>query len=219
LALGKIQRSTKHLAHSRLYKSREVANRPALTDVTALSYKRLWPGKEICMSQIEIKSDKQTLEHSIVITRDFDAPPALVFKCWTEPDRIKQWFSPKGFTTPHCTSDLRVGGECIVCMRSPEGKEFWSKGIYREIIEPYRIVRTDEFCDEKGNHVSPEKYGMPNWPDETTVTANFTEQAGRTRIKIQHSPVKPSKERDMCQQGWNECLDKLDEYLKKEKKI
>ncbi len=171
------------------------------------------------MNQIKNKSEQQILQHSIVITRDFDAPPKLLFKYWTEPEYVKKWFSPKGFTVPYYKSDLRVGGESIVCMRSPEGKEFWSKGIYREIIEPYRIVRTDAFCDEKGNIVSPKHYGMDNWPQETIVTVNFTEQAGRTRVMIQHGPVEPSKERDMCVQGWNECLDKLSDYLKKEKKI
>ena len=59
------------------------------------------------------------------------------------------------FTTPYCSIDLRVGGVCRLCMRSPEGKDFWSKGVFREIIEPHLIVCTDTFSDEKGNIVSP----------------------------------------------------------------
>jgi uncharacterized protein YndB with AHSA1/START domain len=171
------------------------------------------------MIKAENKSVQQSTEHAIVITRDFNAPPALVFMCWTEPERVKQWFSPKGFTTTYCEIDLRAGGVCRICMRSPEGKEFWSKCVYREIIEPYRIVHTDAFSDEKGNIVSPKQYGMNEWPDETIVTINFSEQAGRTKLTLRHSPVKPSKDRDMCQKGWNECLDKLTYYLAKEKKI
>ena len=170
------------------------------------------------MIKTENKSDQQTIENSIVITRDFNVPSKTVFKCWSDPEKVKQWFSPKGFTTPYFDHDFRVGGISHVCMRGPDGKEYWSKGVYIEIIEPYRIVRTDTFSDEKGNTVSPREYGLENWPDETIVKANFSEHAGRTRLTLQHYPVQPSKEREMCQQGWNGCLDKLDDYLKKEKK-
>jgi uncharacterized protein YndB with AHSA1/START domain len=165
------------------------------------------------MIKTQNQSVSQTTEHSIVITRVFDTPPELVFKSWTEPERVKQWFSPKGFTTPHCTIDLHVGGIYHLCMRSPEGREYWSKGVYREIIEPKLIVRTDTFSDEKGNIVSPKQYGLNNWPDETIVLVNFANYAGRTKLTIRHSSIKPSEERDMCQQGWNECLDKLADYL------
>ena len=168
------------------------------------------------MNQTRNNSVEQIAEKSLVITRDFYAPPAFVFRCWTEPDHVKQWFSPKGFTTPYCSIDLRVGGVYRLCMRSPEGKNSWSKGVFREIIEPYRLVYTDAFSDEEGNIVPPRQYGMDNWPDETVITVNFTEQAGWTKLTLRHSPIEPCKERDMCQQGWNECLDKLADYLAEE---
>jgi uncharacterized protein YndB with AHSA1/START domain len=168
------------------------------------------------MNQTQSSTTQQVSEKSLVITRDFDAPRTFVFKCWTGPDHIKQWFSPKGFTTPYCSIDLRVGGECLLCMRSAEGKDYWSKGVFREIIEPKLIIRTDTFSDEKGNIVSPRQYGMNNWPDETIIQVNFADYAGRTKITIQHYPIEPGEERDMCQRGWNECLDKLADYLDRE---
>jgi uncharacterized protein YndB with AHSA1/START domain len=155
-------------------------------------------------------------EQALVITRFFDAPRDLVFKAWTEPERLMRWWGPKGFTSPVCKIDLRPGGVYLNCMRSPEGKDYWSQGVYREIVRPERIVCTDTFADEKGNKVSPQQYGMnPDWPDEMVISVTFTEHSGKTRFTLHHSPMKPGPDRDMCEQGWNESLDKLEDYLAK----
>lgn len=152
----------------------------------------------------------------IEIIRVFDAPRRLVFKAWTEPQRMMQWWGPRGFTCPVCRINLRPGGVFHSCMRSPEGQEFWSRGVYRDILEPELIVLTDGFADEKGNPVSPEQYGMgPDWPHEAIIHVTFTENEGKTTLALLHSPIPPCRERDMCRQGWNESLDKLAEYLKR----
>ena len=89
------------------------------------------------------------------------APPrGLVWKAWTDPERMKLWRGPKDFTAPVCKIDFRVGGAYYFCMRSPEGTDYWSTGVYREIIEKERIVCTDNFADGKGNVVSAGHYGM-----------------------------------------------------------
>jgi uncharacterized protein YndB with AHSA1/START domain len=158
----------------------------------------------------------QPEEQELVITRIFVAPRDLVFKAWTEPERMKRWFGPKGFTLPFCKIDLRPGGAYHYCMRSPEGKDYWGTGVYREIVKPERIVCTDNFADEKGKTVSPRQYGMsPDWPEEALITATFNEHSRKTQFTLRHAPLKPGPERDMCQQGWNESLDKLDDYLAK----
>jgi uncharacterized protein YndB with AHSA1/START domain len=106
-------------------------------------------------------------EQELVITRVFDAPRELVFEAWTEPEHFVRWWGPKGYTTPFCKIDLRPGGVVHHCMRSPEGREVWTKGIFREIVVPERIVLTDSFADAEGNVVSPMHYGMsPDWPLE-----------------------------------------------------
>jgi uncharacterized protein YndB with AHSA1/START domain len=159
---------------------------------------------------------RQPEEQELVITRVFDAPRELVFKSWTEPERLMRWWGPKGFTSPVCKIDLRPGGVFHNCMRSPEGKDYWSQGVYREIVKPERIVCTDTFANEKGNPVSPQDYGMsPDWAAEMLITVTFTEHAGKTRLTLQHSPMNPGPDRDMCEQGWNESLDKLEDYLAK----
>jgi NADPH:quinone reductase len=169
------------------------------------------------MATTKSKYVQQAAKQALVIIRVFDAPRTLVFKAWTQPERLICWWSPKGWTCSVSKVDLRPGGGYLNCMRSPEGKDYWSRGAYREIVEPERIVCTDSFADEDGNPVSPQSYGMsPDWPAEALIEATFIEHDGKTELTLQHSPIKPGDERDMCRQGWNECLDKLTDYLAKE---
>lgn len=169
------------------------------------------------MGKTKRQLTRQATDLSLVITRTFNAPRSLVFKAWTEPERVMRWWGPKDFTTPVCEIDLRPGGSYRYCMRSPAGQDFWSQGIYHKVEEPERIVCSDAFADEKGDTVSPEQYGMSaDWPTEAIITVTFTEHVGKTRLTLQHWPLKPGPERDMCRQGWNETLDKLAEYLVEE---
>ena len=171
------------------------------------------------MSRIktETAAARQTAEQTLTITRVFNAPRSLVFQAWTQCERMRHWWGPKGFTVPFCEIDLRPGGMSRFDMRSPEGKDFWSQGIYREVVEPERIVVTDSFADEQGNVVSPEHYGMSaEWPIEATIQVTFTERAGKTRLTLQHYPLPPGREREMCEQGWDESFERLADYLAEE---
>ena len=73
-------------------------------------------------------------QNAITITREFDAPREKVWRAWTDPDRLMKWWGPKGFTSPFCKIDLRVGGKYLYDMRSSEGRDYWSTGTYREIV-------------------------------------------------------------------------------------
>ncbi len=155
--------------------------------------------------------------NEITITRVFDAPRELVWKAWTEPERVMRWWGPKGFTAPVCRIDLREGGKYLNAMRSPEGKDYWSKGIYREVAAPERLVMTDSFADEKGNTVPASYYGMsPDWPEELLVTVTFEEQDGKTKLTLKHSGLTgmSDTDRDDMRQGWSESFDKLAESLR-----
>ena len=103
---------------------------------------------------------KDTKNQELFITRIFDSPRESVWKAWTDPDPMKRWWGPKGFTSPYCNVDLRVGGKFLYCMRSPEGKDYWNTGSYHEIIPQERIVFSNSFADEKGNVVPATQYGM-----------------------------------------------------------
>jgi uncharacterized protein YndB with AHSA1/START domain len=161
-----------------------------------------------------------TADREIVITRVFDAPRELVWKAWTEPERLMRWWGPKEFTSPACKIDLRVGGKYLFCMRSPEGQDFWSTGVYREIVEPERIVWTDSFADDKGNPVPASHYGMPgDWPAELLVTVTFEEHQGKTKLILRHVGIPSGEMGEMTKAGWNSSLDKLAESLEKEKSV
>lgn len=155
----------------------------------------------------------------LTITRVFDAPREFVWKAWTEPERVKRWWGPKGFTSPVIKIDLRVGGEYLSCMRSPEGQDFWSKGIFREIVAPERLVMTNSFADKEGNTVPASYYGMSgDWPLEMLVTVMFEEQEGKTKLTLKHSGIEgiSDTDRDNMEQGWSQSFDKLAEYVEKE---
>lgn len=151
-----------------------------------------------------------------VVARVFDAPRELVFKAWTEPERLKRWWGPEGFTTPFCAVDLRVGGVFLYCMRSPEGHDFWGRGVFREIVSPERLVLSMSFADAEGNVVSAAHYGMsPEWPLETLLTVAFEAEAGKTRVTLRFEGVPQGADGDGTRQGWAEMLDGLAEYLAK----
>jgi uncharacterized protein YndB with AHSA1/START domain len=99
-------------------------------------------------------------------------------------------------------------------MRSPEGQDFWSTGVYREIVAPERLVCSDSFADAAGNVVPATHYGMgPDFPLELKVTVTFEEIDGKTRMTLRHEGFPPDTV-EMCTEGWNQSFDKLAESLK-----
>lgn len=155
------------------------------------------------------------MEQALEITRVFNAPRELVWKAWTDPERFKQWWGPKGFTIPSCRIDLRVGGEYLYCMRSPEGKDYWCTGVYKELTEPERLVATDCFADANGKVVPATQYGMSaEFPLEMLVTVTFEDYGGKTRQTLRHVGIPPGKDMDGAREGWSESFDKLAEMLK-----
>ena len=160
--------------------------------------------------------DPGTGRTGLAVTRVFAAPRELVFRAWTEPERLKRWWGPKGFTTPFCSIDLRPGGNFLYCMRSSEGRDHWGRGVYREIVVPERIVLAMSFADADGNVVPATYYGLsPDWPLETLLTVTFEEEAGKTRVSLRYEGVPPGTDRDESRQGWSESLERLGEYLAK----
>ena len=151
----------------------------------------------------------KTCEDEIVITRFFDASRELAWKALTEPELIKEWWGPKNYTSPSVAIDLRVGGKYLYCMRSPDGRDTWSTGVFREVARPERIVCTDSFADERGNVVPATYYGMSrDFPAEMLLTVTFEVQALRTRLTLRHTGIPPGELSDGTRAGWNESLDK-----------
>jgi uncharacterized protein YndB with AHSA1/START domain len=146
----------------------------------------------------------------LVITRVFNAPRELVWKAWTEPEHLMRWWGPKNFTSPVCRIDLRVGGTYLSCMRSADGKDYWSTGVYHEIIPLERIICTDSFADESGNIVPASHYGMKeDFPMTMLVTVTFEDLKGATKMTLRHAGLPAGTMTDMTSAGWNESFDKL----------
>jgi uncharacterized protein YndB with AHSA1/START domain len=152
----------------------------------------------------------------VLVTRVFDAPRELVFAAWTESQHLKRWWGPAGYTMPYCEIHLREGGVFFYCMRSPEGRDIWVKGDFREVVVPERLILTVSFTDAEGNVVAPTRYGMSSdWPMEMLMKVTFDEGEGKTKVTLRYEGVPPGADRDESRQGWAESLDRLAEYLAK----
>jgi uncharacterized protein YndB with AHSA1/START domain len=158
-----------------------------------------------------------------VISRVFDAPRELVFKAWTECDRLKEWWGPKGFTMTSCKLDLRPGGVFHYALRSPGGQEMWGKFEYREVAAPERIVFINSFSDENGGLTRHP--GSATWPLQVMNTLTFTESCGKTTVTLRGGPYDATADERKTfgqshasmQQGFGGTFDQLDAYLEKEK--
>ncbi len=158
------------------------------------------------------------------LTRTFDAPRELVFKAWTEAERLNQWWGPKNFTVQTAQLDLRPGGVFHYCMRTPDGRDMWGKFVYREIVPPQRLVFVNSFSDAEGN--TTRNPWNPAWPLEVLNHLTFTEQDGKTTITLRGAPINATPEehkifhdaRPSMQQGFKGTLDQLAEHLAKETK-
>ena len=138
----------------------------------------------------------------LVVSRTFPAPRALVFEAWSTADHLRRWFCPEHFTVPHATVDFRPGGRCEVCMRAPDGQEFWSKGHYIEIAPPERLVFTTSVVG--GND-------EPRFTALTRVT--FEDDAGSTRMTV-HQSYEIFDQTALAAvegalEGWRTTLDRL----------
>jgi uncharacterized protein YndB with AHSA1/START domain len=148
--------------------------------------------------------------HDLSITRLFGAPRELVWKAWTDPNHLMQWWGPKMFTAPVCRIDLRIGGTYLFCMRSAEGQDIWSTGVYREIVPLRRLVCTDSFADEQGTIVPASRYGFTDeMPPEVMVTVTFEDLQDDTRLTLKHSGLPRGKMGELTGLGWSESFDKL----------
>jgi len=161
----------------------------------------------------------ESMDRPFVIARAFDAPRKLVFEVWTQPEHLKQWFSPKGFTVLAAKMDFRPGGVYHYGMRAPDGKDMWGRWVFREIVAPERIVFINSFSDESGGLARP-PFPEP-WPMEMLSTIAFTESGGRTTVTVTWTPHNATEAerktfdagRACMQQGWSGTLDQLAAHL------
>jgi uncharacterized protein YndB with AHSA1/START domain len=151
---------------------------------------------------------------AVVIERIVDAPSALVWQMWTDPQHFRAWYGPDGATIRVAKMDVRVGGTRLVCIevQTPNGPmRMWFTGEYREVIENERLVYTESMSDENGRVSSPSDLGMPEGhPATTEVRVDLTDIGGRTKIVLTHLGI---PEDSPGAAGWAMALRKLGVYL------
>ena len=157
-----------------------------------------------------------------VIRRTFDAPRPLVWKAWTEADRLMKWFTPSGFTMFHAKNDLRIGGTFLYGLQGPD--TIWGRWTYREIVPPSRLVVEQSFSDENGGIG---RHPMaPTWPLKMRSVVTFEEKNGGTEVTVRWSALDATDVEQATfdaghasmTQGWTGTLNQLETYLAKEKK-
>lgn len=164
----------------------------------------------------ELRLSTVKTERELEITRVLEAPRELVWRAWTEAELFRRWFGPKGFTIPHCTIDLRVGGKYLFCMRSPEWQDFWGTGTYREIRPLERLVNTDSFADAQGKVVPATDYGMEGLPLEMLVTVTLEGQGNKTKMTVRHDGLPAGAHREGAGEGWRQSFEKLAALLEEQ---
>ena len=147
----------------------------------------------------------------MVVTRVFDAPRALVWKAWTDPQYVMQWWGPKGFTAPFCKIDFRVGGKFLCCMKSPDGQEGWNGGEYHEIVLHEKIVYSLYFADSKGNKIDPAQLGIEHEAiDDARDVVIFEDFGnGQTKLTMIGNETMEEAKKSGQLEGWNEILEKV----------
>lgn len=156
----------------------------------------------------------QTNDKEIIITREFSAPRQLVWDVWTKPEHVAKWFGPKGFTTRVDELNFTVGGRSAYVMIGPDGTEYPSHGIFKEIVPIEKIVTTDEFGDGFEEIESMKNVDLP---EILTQTYLFDDLGERTKLTIivDHPTVEDRKKHEAMGviEGWNSSLDKIEEYI------
>jgi uncharacterized protein YndB with AHSA1/START domain len=141
----------------------------------------------------------------IRLTRLLDAPRELVWRAWTEPEQVAQWWGPLGFTSTILEMDVRPGGVWRLIMRGPDGAEYPNRSVFLEVVKPERLIY-DHGWDQEGA------------PAMFRATVTFDQEGDKTRLTM-HSLFPTAAARDevvekyYAIEGGNQTLDRLETHL------
>ena len=181
-----------------------------------------------------IEGGKQTLERAseyvasmqakpFIISREFNAPRDLMWKVWTEREHFTNWFGPKGIKTTIAKFDLTPGGMCHYGMETPDGKEWWGKAVYREIVPTEKLVWINSFSDKDAG-ITRHPFTKDPWPLQLLTVVTFAENAGKTTVTLNWVPYESdADERRVFDNshasmtgGWGGTFEQLEAYLAKD---
>ena len=142
-------------------------------------------------------------DRELMLTRLIDAPREKLYRAWTDPTLLKQWFAPLPYNTPVAELDVRPGGSAFIVMRGPDGKDLPNHGVYLEVVPNQRLVSTDAYT----------KAWEPSEKPFMTVVLTFEDESGKTRYtaRVRHWTVadRETHEKMGFHQGWGICADQL----------
>jgi uncharacterized protein YndB with AHSA1/START domain len=141
--------------------------------------------------------------------RTFNASADRVWRVWTDPDAIRQWWGPTGYSAPIIRNDPRVGGTWLWSMKSPKGEMSWTTGVYTEVRPDARLVSTMSFADSTGRPIPGANAPVPgHWPDSILVTTEFTESGGKTTVTVTEVGI-PLFVKFLATIAWTQQFDKV----------
>ena len=145
------------------------------------------------------------LRPTLHMQRHFDAPRALVWRAWTNPEVMVLWLGPVEWPAVSASQDLRVGGAWRACLRSPDtGADLWQGGIYREIVPEERLVFT--FKWDESHEDGP--------PVDTLVTVQLSDAPqGGTLMDFTHEGLKSEQSLAGHRHGWTSTFERLEAFL------
>lgn len=143
-------------------------------------------------------------DRELSFTRIIDAPREKVFRAWTEPELMKQWFTPRPWTTPVIEIDLRPGGSNFILMRGPDGTEVPNQGVYLEVIPNQKLVFTDAYTTA----------WQPSEKPFITAVLTFEDEGGKTKYtaRVLHwtAADRETHETMGFYDGWGKATDQLE---------
>ncbi len=154
-----------------------------------------------------------------LLSRTFKTTTAHMWKMWTQPQHMAQWWGPKGVTVGYSQMDFTRGGTYHYCMKTPEGAEMWGKMYYRDIVPQIRLMFVNTFSDAQG---AITRHPMsPQWPAELLSTITLEPVPEGVTLTIRWSPINATVEEiqyfneghNSMSQGWGENLDRLEAIL------
>lgn len=144
----------------------------------------------------------------LVLDRLLAAPRGRIWRCWTEPDLLKQWFCPLPWLVTEAKLDLRPGGASYIVMKGPEGQEFPNRGQYLELVKDEKIVFTDAFVGD----------WQPSEKPFFTGIVTLADEGGKTRYiaRARHwTDADCQQHREMgFHEGWGKATDQLEALCK-----
>jgi uncharacterized protein YndB with AHSA1/START domain len=152
-------------------------------------------------------------KRDLVLDRVVDLSPQQLWDAWTQPDLIKQWFTPAPWTTPHAEVDLRPGGKFITTMQGPEGESFTGVGTFLVIEAPSRLIWTSALGEHyRPNPLSAEAFFFTAILEFTPVASGGT----RYHVTLLHASEADHGKHDAMgfQTGWGAALDQLVALMK-----